>query len=119
MSVTTQLITELDNTLIPRGFRRRAAEGVLGCWVRRTLMTNRAVVVIQAPPDADPALFARDQKRASRKAAGFFIPVLYEIGLQIVVVGPPVRTDPTRVVDRYSNQVCILQSVHVVDLEGK
>ena len=45
--------------------RRRARgqpqdEGVLGCWVRRTLMTNRAVVVIAAPNSVDPALFARE-----------------------------------------------------------
>jgi hypothetical protein len=82
-------------------------------------MTNRAVVVIEAPDDADPALFARDQKGVCRRAAGFFLPVLYEIGLQVVVVGPPVRTDPTSVVDKYSNQVCVLQSVHVIDVEGK
>lgn len=32
------------------------------------------------------------------------------------MLGPPVGTDPTTVVDTYSNQVCVLQSVHVVDL---
>ncbi len=117
--IVTTVLSELDKVLLPRGFKRRASENVLGCWVRRTLMTNRAVVVIKAPDDVDPALFARNQKGACRKAAGFFLPFLYEIGLQIVVVGPPVRTEPTSVVDTYSNQVCVLQSVHVVDVEGK
>jgi hypothetical protein len=117
--IEESLLAALDETLRGHGFRRRSAASVLACWVRRSVWTgNRAVVVIECPPDCDPAVFARGEKKRCAAASGFYIPVLFETGLQIVVFGPSVRTDPMAVVDRFSNQICVLQSVHVVDIKG-
>jgi hypothetical protein len=117
---TNSILIALDEMLVAQGFHRRQVPDVLACWARRSLLTgNRAVVVIECPGDEDPALFAREQKKRCSKAAGFFIPFLFEVGLQIIVVGPPALTDPTTVVDTYSNQICVLQSVHVVDLKRR
>ena len=96
MEPFAQIQAALEGALTPFGFRRRPADGVISCWVLRTFMRNRAVVVIYCRDDKDPALFAREQRGLCRSAAGFFIPVLYEIGLQIVVVGPPAVTDPLK-----------------------
>jgi hypothetical protein len=119
MDLTAQILKELDGALSHLGFRRRTARRVLACWVLRKLSYNRAVVVIECPSSEDPAVFAREQKSVCRKAAGFFIPFFYEVGLQIVVLGPAAITDPKSVVDAYSNQICVLQSVYVVDLAGR
>jgi hypothetical protein len=117
MDLVPQIIAELDAALTPIGFTRRPAVGAVACWAWRTLNHNRAVVLIECPPNQDPALFARDHKNYCRGIAGFIVPIFYEMGLQIITLGPPVVTDPTAVVDKFSNQICVLQSVHIVDLE--
>lgn len=116
MDVMNHVLAALDEALKSAGFRQLESDGVLACWIRRTGSTNRAVVAIECPLDEDPALFAQAQRGMCRKAAGFFVPFLYPIGLQIVVIGPRVQTDPVSVVDTYNNQICCLQSLHIVDL---
>ena len=107
MDAVAQILADVETTLHPLGFRRRLAPGVLACWVRRKLNHNRAVVAIECPRGEAPAIFARLQKIVCRKAAGFYIPVFYEIGLQTIVLGPPVMTDPIDVVDTISNGICL------------
>lgn len=113
----------LNETLMERGFRPRTeaadptgASPVVACWTRRTIFTNRAAVVLRCPEAEDPAQFARASRRSCAKAAGFYVPVLYGIGLQVIVLGPGVQTPLEDAVDRIDNQWCVLQAIHVVDM---
>lgn len=112
---TEAVLASVDRALGQRGFVRRDSDDVLACWVRRTLLTNRAVVAIECPLQEDPAVFAREARRRCARAVGFRIPLFYGIGLQVITLGPRVRTPPTEVVDRIDNQWCVIQAVHVMD----
>jgi len=113
-----ELIAELSTDLERIGFRSNPSSEVLGCWIRRRPNTNRAVVLLRCPEGVDAAVFARESRSACARSAGFYIPLLYGIGLQVVVVGGDNETAPTDVVDRYDNQWCCLQSVFLVDIEA-
>jgi hypothetical protein len=117
MDLVDHIAGDLQMTLASIGFvRQNNAPGVVACFVRRNFSHNRAVVIVECPPEMDPALFARSSRDVCKRAAGFYVPIFYEIGLQIVVLGPAAITEPTSVVDTFSNQTCVLQAVHVVDL---
>ncbi|MCC7385397.1 MAG: hypothetical protein IT384_26345 [Deltaproteobacteria bacterium] len=74
-------------------------------------------MVIDAPHDVDPAKFAREKRWLYAKAAGFLIPLFYEVGVQVVVLtGGTVKSNPQSAVDRLSNQWCMIQAIHVVEL---
>lgn len=112
------VLAALSAILTERGFRLVPSDDVAACWVRRTGNTNRAVVALDVPPDVDdPALWARDQRARCARAVGFRIPFFFHPGIQIVTLGPPPITEPTRAVDRYDNQWCVIQAIHVVDLQ--
>lgn len=115
----------IDAALGPRGFTRRAVPplapgqpGLRALWVRRRLNTNRGVALLEAPEGEDAATWARTQRWPAAKAGGFF-PLLYTLGLQAVVLGGRWDTRPALAVDGVDNQWCVLQAIHLVDLESR
>jgi hypothetical protein len=125
-----RLIATIEAALAPLGFRRHrragmADLGVVAFWRRCTWNTNRAVAVVRRPEgDFDVRTFCRRIKwRLLWRTR--FIPFLYEVGLQVIVVGDgleEVIDDPRRlrgVVDMASNQFVVLQSVFVMDESAK
>jgi len=121
-----RLIETIGNALIPHDFRRHrratmAGLGVVAFWRRCTWNTNRAVVILRRPP-GDFALREFCQRIKWKLLwQTRFIPFLYEVGLQVVIVGdgPDGSSEDAgrlqNVVDRVSNQFVVLQSVFVVE----
>ena len=115
----TDIFEALTEMLSGRGFRVVPADDVAMCWVRRTAMTNRAVIALDVPEGVDdPAVWAREQRARCARAVGFRIPLLYHPGIQIVTLGPPPVTPPSSAVDRIDNQWCVIQALHMVDLRA-
>src|SRR4051794_37941897 len=99
--------------------------GVAAFWRRCTWNTNRAVAVLRRP-EGDFAIGPYCQRikwRLLRHTR--FVPFLYEVGLQLIVVGDgleQVIDAPEKlreIVDKVSNQFVVLQSVFVVDESTK
>lgn len=68
---------------------------VLGAWVRKTWNTNRAVVLLEAPPAEGPtranlAELGQASKKALAKQLGYLF-FLYTVGIQVVWVGEGLR----------------------------
>ncbi len=87
-----RLIVTIGEALAPHGFRphwrpEMANPGVVAFWRRCTWNTNRVVAVLRRPEgDLDFRGFCQRIKwRLLWRTR--FIPFLYEVGLQIVVVG--------------------------------
>ncbi|MEM6931575.1 MAG: hypothetical protein AAF602_31885 [Myxococcota bacterium] len=117
MADRTSILAVLAERLGARGFRAQPSDDVAACFVRRTWMTNRGVLVLDVPPEVDdPAAWARTQRARCAEAVGFRIPLVYHPGIQIVTLGPPAVTLPEDAVDRIDNQWCVIQAIHVVDL---
>lgn len=105
----------IQSTLAQLGYSRRPPRAGVEVWVRRKFNSNRAIAFLKAPTGEDPAVFARSKRGDCARAAGFWIPLFYGIGLQIVVEGPTDASDPGAAVDRYDNQWCVIQAIHIVD----
>lgn len=118
MTTKIEILDQLDITLTQAGYRSRAAQEVVACYTRKTLSMNLAVVVIECPDSRDPCEFVRQQKRVCRRAAGFYIPFFYPVSLQVIVLGRAGDAAPSQAVDRFNNQICIVQSIFIVDLEA-
>lgn len=119
MADRTHILDVLADRLADRGFRVVPSDDVAACFVRRTWNTNRGVLVLDVPPDVDdPAAWARTQRARCAAAVGFRIPLVYHPGIQIVTLGPPAMTAPADAVDTIDNQWCVIQAIHVVDLDG-
>ncbi len=93
----------------------------LGCtafWRRRTWNTNRAVALVERPqPHFDLGAYCQKLKWQFLRTTTSF-PVLYTLGLQIVVYGDDLLEQPvqlTRHVDMIDNQIVVLQSLFAVD----
>jgi hypothetical protein len=117
------VVEELVRSLALHGFREvaRPSESVPDAQVllrRQTLITNRAVVVV-APASA-PQDLASYVKQVRRRAAFRckFLPLLWGIGLQVVIVSPGIaesNIDPAHYVSKIDNQWAIVQSIFLVD----
>ncbi|MBX2799999.1 MAG: hypothetical protein KTR31_20125 [Myxococcales bacterium] len=119
MTTRDDVLDILERALTERKFHRRPADGPAGCWVRRTAMTNRALIALDVPDDVDdPAPWVRTQRRLCARSVGFKIPFLYHPGIQVVTLGPAAKTHPVDAVDRIDNQWCVIQAIHVVDLQS-
>lgn len=123
-AVGDDLAWRLNDELTPHGFRQLApvpeVEGarVVAIWKRKTWNTNRGVVVVAVDDSViDPGEYARLNRRRFGKLVGY-IPLLYEVGLQVVLVGPDLLQRAARLneyVDQINTQWVVLQSIHVVD----
>jgi len=96
----------------------------LGCthfWQRKTFNTNRAAALLTAPGVTDLEEHCQQLKWQIIKRT-FYIPVLYPLGLQMVVTGDDLlataKIGPS-VVDLIDNQRVVLQGVFVVDTKEK
>jgi hypothetical protein len=118
-----EVLGELVRALEIHGFREVAcaSESVPDAQAllrRQTLLTNRAVVVVA--PASTPGDFGSYLKQV-RKRAAFrckFVPLLWGLGLQVVVVSPGIADagiDPAQHVSRVDNQWAIIQSIFLVD----
>lgn len=117
------VLEELVRSLALHGFREvaRPSEFVPDAQVllrRQTLNTNRAVVVVA--PASVPQDLASYVKQVRRRAAFRckFLPLLWGIGLQVVIVSPGIAAvdiDPARYVSKIDNQWAIVQSIFLVD----
>lgn len=119
-------VPQLVETLRSHGFREvNTQPGVIPdverLLKRQTWNTNRAVVVVcpmTVPPDFSAYL------KEVRKAVAFrcrFFPVLWGIGIQVVVAAAGVAKadiDPARHVAKFDNQWAIVQSLFLVDPEA-
>ena len=99
--------------------------GVVAFWRRCTWSTNRAVAVAcPGSPVADLRAYCQQLKWTLLRQTRF-VPFLYELGLQLIVVtdsGDETSSGPelANVVDRISNQFVVLQSVFVVNfIDGR
>jgi hypothetical protein len=95
---------------------------IAAVWKRRNINMNRAVALLSFP-DAlqSPGQFAQSIKVPLGKAIGY-IPVLNELGLQIIIAGPGLlvwSNDLSKFLDKINNQRVILQSLHIVDLTAR
>lgn len=63
---------------------------VVSAWVRKTWNTNRAVVLLEAPPGEDLAALGQATKKALAKQLGYLL-FLYTLGIQVVWVGRGLR----------------------------
>ena len=108
-----------------RGFRRftPAVDGLpwIAAWKRKTWNTNRGIALLTAPADIASALdYARSVKGPAGKAIGY-LPVLYELGLQMVLVGPGLMAKAAGLkgaLAKINSFTVILQSLHAVDPEA-
>lgn len=118
------LLELIHEHLLPHGFRRVGelpgddGIGWMAAWTRKTWNTNRAAAVIRMP-DAGrhPGEYAREIRKPVGRALGY-LPVLYPIGLQLVLVGPGVAGhggDISDYVSRINNFTVLIQSIHLVD----
>ena len=98
--------------------------GDLGCtrfWQRRTLNTNRAAAVLSAPGVIELEEHCQQLKWQIIKRA-FHIPILYPLGLQLVVTGDGLLSTAkigSSVVDLIDNQRVVLQGVFIADTKEK
>lgn len=95
--------------------------GVIGFWRRCTWNTNRAVAVLRRPEGAvEIGPFCQQAKWKLRRCTRS-IPFLYELGLQIVIVGNWPENSPDesetlrQSVDKVNNQLVVLQSIFSID----
>ena len=126
------LTVAIEDHLAPQGFRghwrpRMADLGLVAFWRRCTWNTNRAVAVVRSPsPVVDLRGYCQRLKWTLLRQTRF-VPFLYELGLQLVVITEPEEgairpgeaEDLTNVVDRISNQFVVLQSLFVVNLTDR
>ena len=83
---------------------------------------NRAVALLPfSDVGQSPGQFAQSINVPLGKAIGY-IPVLNELGLQMIIVGPGLLAWSANLdgfLDKINNQRVILQSLHIVDLTAR
>jgi hypothetical protein len=79
---------------------------------RQTWNTNRAVVAAELTGDVDPFVTALRDDVAKRCRC---IPVLWPIGIQMVILARGADIDPSRYVALVDNQWALIQSMFVID----
>jgi hypothetical protein len=118
--VNNDFLSDLTQTLATHGFRRVAdVSGIPNASLllkRQTWNTNRAVVVVsprQSPGDI--RAYLRQVRNRVAFRCGFF-PMLWGIGIQVVLVAPDVlQINASAHVARVDNQWAIIQSIFLVD----
>jgi hypothetical protein len=128
MGDPTQLLAEcIDRAVAPHDFRKFTPTGRpsplawIGAWKRKTWNTNRGIALIRLP---DQAAHAGEYALDIRTKAGRFIgyiPFLYELGLQLILIGPDILKKGEgldRYVTKMNNSTVLLQSIHLVDPEN-
>ena len=114
---------DLVRTMGAQGFREvaGAAQAIPDADLvlkRQTWNTNRAIVVVGLPKvPVDFAGYIQRLRRSVAFRCGFF-PILWGIGIQVVIVAPGLAEsgiDPSQHVARVDNQWAIVQSVFLVD----
>jgi hypothetical protein len=116
------LTPSLIAALSAHNFRQVEAPTADLLMKRQNFNTNRAVVVVSAssvPPDFG-AYVRQIRDDAARRCR--YIPVLWPIGIQLVVVVPGITTsgiDPKNYIALVDNQTALLQSVFFVDPERR
>ncbi|GEP40795.1 hypothetical protein [Brevifollis gellanilyticus] len=120
--LTHGLPTELTRVMAGYGFRPVAdLSGIPDAVLllkRQTWNTNRAIVVV-CP--GSPPTSLHDYMRQLRSSVAFrcrFLPVLWGIGIQVVLISPGLAQrgiDPSQHVARFDNQWAIVQSIFLVD----
>jgi hypothetical protein len=91
-----EVTSALAATLEPLGFTppknpvRLQHPRLVRAFVRKTWNTNRAVILLEAPPGEDVALLGQTVKSTLAKQLGYIF-FLYGIGLQLVWVGTKLR----------------------------
>jgi hypothetical protein len=120
-------LPELTETLAKHRFREvpdpsTAFPDAVLLLKRQTFNTNRAVVVVN--PAKVPEDFGRYLNELRRPIAKRcrYIPFLWGIGIQVIVVAPGLAEstiDPSDHVDRIDNQWAIFQSIFLVDPKAR
>lgn len=91
-------------------------------WKYKTLNMNRGIALIPLADLGDhPGEFAQRMKKPVGSALGY-IPLLYEIGLQLVLFGRGVLASGAglhRFLDTINIGTVVLQSIHIVDIDAK
>lgn len=103
----------IEATLLGHGFVPRGSGPWVSAWTRKTLNLNRAVVLDTVPAGVDPVDFVRGKRQEWARAAGY-VPFLYEVGLQVVLLGAAGGRPLEEALDRMNNQRFVVQSVFVV-----
>jgi hypothetical protein len=124
---TALLAATIDECVAPHRFKRieptpsSPTLSWVAAWKRKTWNTNRGIALIALPEGTGPAGdYALDVRAAVGKEIGY-IPFLYELGLQLILCGTDVlkRGDGLdRYVTKINNSTVLLQSIHLVDLQG-
>lgn len=95
---------------------------IAAVWKRRNINMNRAVALLPfSDVGQSPGQFAQLIKVPLGKAIGY-IPVLNELGLQMIIAGPELLAWSANLdsfLDKINNQRVILQSLHIVDLTAR
>lgn len=122
MSIGSHILLDLEQSLSEHGFQQVTnTDGLTDIKLllkRQTWNTNRAVVVVspqEMPPDFNVYLKTLRNRVAFR--CGFF-PLLWGIGIQIVVVSPGALQSAIELsahVARVDNQWAIVQSIFLAD----
>jgi hypothetical protein len=118
------LAQSIDTAVAVYGFRQFKPDAALpplpwiAAWKRKTWNTNRGIALLAMPDQATHAgEVALDLRVRAGKAIGY-LPFLYELGLQLILVGPIILKKGEgleRYVTKVNNSTVILQSIHLVD----
>jgi hypothetical protein len=128
-SVHEQRLAEYIHEAVgPLSFKRvdptPALEGVpvVAAWKYKTLNMNRGIALVSLNgTEGHPGEFARAIKKSVGKALGY-LPFLYEIGLQLVLVGRETLIRAAglhQVLDTVNTGDVLLQSLHLVDTDAR
>jgi hypothetical protein len=124
ISADESLTQCLQETVAVHSFKRIETEQagsvpIIAAWKRKTLNMNRGIALVRFnSQNAHPGEFAKTIKKSVGKSIGY-VPVLYELGLQLVLVGRDVLDTSTGLdhfLDSKNTQTVILQSIHLIDV---
>lgn len=120
MSLSSSVPLELTAALTAHGFKDApgTTEGIQLLLKRQNWNTNRAIVLasLDDRPQDFGAYIRQLRERAARRCG--FLPILWPVGLQVIVSAPGVmEIDPRPYVALIDNQWAPIQSVFLVDPE--
>lgn len=102
--------------LEPSGFRRVEHADSALLLKRQTFNMNRAVAVMELPAVPYDFRAWRDALRRDVAQQCKYIPFLWGIGIQLIVIAPGILAiDPSEHIDRIDNQWAIFQSIFLAD----
>lgn len=120
-SILDDVVRDLANALKTHGFKDIAAAGQMPAGIKLLLKrqnwnTNRAVVVASVPESLQEfGAHVRQLRDEVARQCGF-IPVLWPIGIQVIISGAgTVEVDPAPHLALVDNQWALIQSVFLVD----